>query len=471
MSLRTSRVYLSFFLLLALVSCEKPTDIGLDLPGQNQLGTHFATQPALAATVIQSDSILAFKNEPIVVGKVTDGLLGTIASTHYTEIGLNGTNVRFDIPAGGQADSMVLVLAYYSNLNVQGKPGYYYGDTTTTIKLNVLKLTENFKDDRSYFINSSLTTDATPLGSITFKPTRNRAKKDISRTLHIPLDINLANDLLTRTFATQDEFRNFWKGIAITPDAGSNAGSLVGLTTLPDSAGTLQGRVAGINLYYKDKAGKQQKHNFSFSGTQYFNGLEINRQGQLATLDKPNKELASAQTNNLTFVQENTGVKTRLTFPGLENFKTDKGNIFVNYAELIIPVKPNTFNAKNPVTPLPSTIFLYENNANFRIPRTTGGTAIAVQAGNAPAFNITNPAIGRYNSDSLYYSVNITSYVQAVIDKQKANSGIIVTPTPEDRASASAASLAYPGTLSLRRALIDAADKKIGLRIYYSELK
>ena len=442
MSLRTSRVYLPFFFLLALISCENPTDIGLNLPGQNQLGTHFETQPALASTVIQPDSILAFKNEPIVVGKVTDGLLGTISATHYTEIGLNGTNISFS-PGTTPNAKLELVLGY---------TGYYYGDTTVSIKLNVFQLSQNFQEDKTYFINDKVLTEPSPIGSITFKPQSHRLNSE-SRLITIPLDQNLATQLLGRSFATQEDFRNFWRGIAITPDPSSAAGSLVGFTTLPDSAGVSKPKgTAGINLTYTDADGKVQTHNFSFSGAHYFNGIEVTRQGALTALDKPNKELASTQTNNVTYIQANSGVKTRLTFPGLENFKENKGNIFINHAELIIPVKPNSFNAKNPVTPVPQTIFLYEINDNFRIPRTTGGTAFAVQAGNSPAFNI-------------------TSYVQAIIDKRKVNNGILVTPTAEDQLSARTANLSFPGTLNLRRALIDAADKNIGLRIYYSELK
>ena len=462
MSLRTSHVYLSFFFLLTLFSCEKPTDIGVNLPGQNQLGTHFEVQTAQASTVIHPDSILAFKNEPITVGKVSDGPFGTILATHYTEIGLNGNN-SFS-PGTTPNAKLELVLAYN---------GFYYGDTTVSIKLNVLKLKDNFQENKTYYINDKVATDAL-LGSITFKPAFNRTSDSKSDTIRIPLnnDQGFINQLLGKTFATQEDFRNFWKGIAISPDPSSAAGSIVGFSTLPDSAGNLLPKgSAGINLTYTDNTGKQRVHNFSFSGTQYFNGLEITRQGALATLTKPTDALQAVNNNNETYIQANTGVKTRLVFPGLEDFKTTRGNIFINYAELVIPVKKGSFNAKNPVTPPPQTIFLYESKLNNRVLKTSGGTAFVIQAGNAPVGGFSNPAIGNWISDSSHYAVNITSYVQAIVTKQKANNGIIIAPTAEDLVSAQGASQAFPGTLNLKRALIDAADKKIKLRIYYSELK
>jgi len=465
MSLRTSYIYLSFFFLLTLISCEKPSDIGLNLPGQNQLGTHFEKQYSQASTVIHPDSILAFQNEPIAIGKVSDGEFGTITGTHYTEIGLNGTNISFP-HAANPDDSLVLVLAY---------TGYYYGDTTSNITVDVLKLDENFQENKTYFITDKLKTDAV-LGSKTFKPRFNRIHKEVtvngekktaefSRLLRIPLDKNFADALLLKSFNTQEDFRAYWNGIAITASSSSPAGSIVGFSTFPDSAGTQQAKVAGINLYYTDANGKRQKYNFSFSGT-YYNGVEATRQGALATLDKPNKELSGQQTNNTTFIQANTGIKTKLIFPDLGNFKNGKGNIFINHAELVIPVKAGTINANNKVTPAPPAILLYESTLGNRVVKTTGGTAIAVQAGNAPVFNLTTPAVGIFNKDSLHYKINITSYVQAIIDQKKANNGILITPIPEDKLSAAGAGMAYPGTLSLNRALLDATDKKIGLRIY-----
>lgn len=466
MNLRTSRLYLPFFFLLTLISCEKPSDIGVNLPGQNQLGTHFDTQFAQASTVIHPDSILAFKSEPIVVGKVSDGAFGTISATHYTEVTLGGTNVSFS-PGTTPNPSLELVLAYSGNEN----NGYYYGDTTVAIKLNVYRLAKNFQENQTYFTNSKIDLESTPIGTITFKPQFNRSNGK-SRLLTIPLDQGFAAELLKKSFATQEEFKNYWKGIAIKPDASSAAGSLVGFSISPDTAGAAMPRgTAGINLTYTDADGKIQKHNFSFSANQYFNGLEITRTGDLASLDKPNKLLTSQQTNNTTFIQANTGIKTRLYFPNLHNFKEINGNVFINHAELVIPVKAGSYSAQNPVTPLPATLLFYESTMGNRVVETSGGTAIALQAGNAPAFNLNTPAIGRFIQDSLHYSVNITSYVQAVIEKRKQNNGIIITPTPEDIVTASGAGLSYPGTLNLKRALIDAADKNIQLRIYYSELK
>src|SRR5688572_4030939 len=459
MSLRTSHVYLSFFFLLTLISCEDPTDIGVNLPGQNQLGTHFEVQTAQASTVIHPDSILAFKNEPIVVGKVSDGPFGTIIATHYTDISLGKTNLSF--PAGPSPDAKLeLVMAY---------TGFYYGDTSVAIKLNVHKLSENFQETKTYYTKDKVLTESSVLGSITFKPKPNRTASNKSQIISIPLDQAFANQLLTKTFATQEDFRNFWKGIAITPDPSSAAGSIVGFTNVPDSVGISLTKVGGINLTYVDVDGIRQKHNFPFY-TSYFNGVEVTRQGALTTLDKPTKELLASDNNFETYVQANTGIKTRLTFPGLENFENTRGNIFINHAELVIPVKKGSFSVTNPVTPLPKTLFIYESKTNNRIPETSGGVAIAVQAGNAPASQFGSPAIGNLMPDNSQYTFNITSYVQAIISKQKPNNGVIITPTAEDIFSAQGAGQAFPGTLNLRRALIDAADKKIELRIYYSKL-
>ena len=463
MNLRTSSVYLFLLSLITLASCEKPSDIGLNLQG-NTLGTTFGTNAVSAATIVEPDSILAFKGNPIVVGKATDGELGTITATHYTRFSLNGTNVTFVAPSK-TADSAVLVLSY---------TGYYYGDTTASITLDVKRLSEPFIDAKTYFSTDVLATNA-DLGTITFKPRKNRVSKngkEFSRLLRIKLDQNFANELMSKSgtadFSTQDAFRNYLKGIAIAPAASSASGSIVGFNTLPDSAGSLLGNVAGLNLYFKDQAGKTKSHNFPLSGDAYFNGIKADRQGKLAVA--PAVEVPATETGNATFIQENTGVKTRITFPGLENFKDGKGNVYINYAELILPVKAGTTGANGIVTKPSSGIFLYESTPGKRVAKTSAGVTKAIQRGDAPALGITRPLRALYNADSSFYKADLTSYVQALVDKQKSNNGVIVSPVAEDSYTAAATGLAYPGTITVNRSIISTAGKGIQLRIYYSTL-
>ncbi|MFC5270869.1 DUF4270 family protein [Adhaeribacter terreus] len=468
MSLRTNSLYLSFFFLLTLVSCEKPSDIGLGLQGEsNLLGTTFEKMNVEASTVVQPDSIVAFKNNPVLVGKAADGEFGTISAAHYTEVGLNGTGVSFDIAPNTPADSMVLVLAY---------TGYYYGDTTTTMKVNVLKLDENFKDAQTYFTTSTIPGN-TVLGSLDFKPRYHRTKlkgKPSSRLLRIKLDQNFASQVLAKSgqndLSTQEEFRKFWPGIAIVPASNSATGSLVGFFTKPDTAGTPVVRVAGINLYYKDKKGESKFHNFSLSGNYYFNAMKAEGPGKLPALAK-GQELKSTDSNNEVYIQEFTGVKTLITFPEIETFKNGKGNIYINHAELVIPVKAGTIDPAGKIAKAPESIILYESTKNKRVAKTAAGVSYTVQRGDASAFGISRPARALYEADSGFYKVNITSHVQALLDGKKANHGILVSPVAEDAFTATASGLTFPGTITANRAIIDAGAGKIKLRIYYSQLK
>ena len=471
MSLRiNSSIALSFLFLFTLVSCEKPTDIGLGLQGENNLlGTTLEKMKVEAGTVVQPDSIVAFKNNPILVGKATDGEFGTITAGHYTEIGLNGTGNPFpDLAPGTQADSMVLVLAYN---------GYYYGDTTANLTVDVLKLDENFKDDNTYFTSSAIPGN-TVLGSLTFKPRYNRTKikgKAGSRLLRIPLDKNFADQILNKSgkpeLSTQADFRNFWKGIGIVPAANSASGSIVGFSFIPDTAGTAIGKLAGVNLYYKDKNNQPKSHNFSFSGYYYFNSVMVSGPGKLTTLAK-GQELKSTDSNNEVYFQENTGVKTYISLPEIATFKNGKGNIYINHAELVLPVKDkSTSPGGGKVTKAPEGIILYESTHSKRVAKTTSGVSFAIQRGEASAFGISRPARALYVADSGFYKVNITSYIQALLDGKKTNNGIIVSPMAEDAFTATASGLAFPGTVAANRAIIDAGPGKIKLRIYYTQLK
>lgn len=467
MSLQTSRISLLFLSLLSLVSCEEPSDIGLNLSGQNALGTSYDNSRTISAsTIAQPDSVAAFKSNPILLGQTTDGELGEVTAAHYTEVNLNGTPVQFDINPGAQADSLVLVLAY---------TGYYNGDTTADLTVNVNRLSENFKDDKTYFTNTVLTAPDL-LGSKTFKPRYHRTSispktgavrsNAFSRVVRIKLNQTFANELLNKSgssdFASQEPFRQYWKGIVIS----ATGKSIVGFHTLPDSAGNLLGKVAGINLYFTDRNGKKLLHNFTLSSQYYYNGIKANRTGVLNL--KNGEEVPASQTGNATYIQDNTGVKTRLTFPDLAALKAG-GNIYVNHAELIVPVKAGTVNANGRVSKAPESIFLYESTPGKRVSKTSSGVSFAIQQGNTSPFGITSPNRALYVADSGFYKANVTSYIQALLDNRKNNNGIIISPQAEDSFTQKAAlgsSTAFPGIVTVNRALLDAAKMK--LRIYYT---
>jgi hypothetical protein len=469
MSLQTSRFSLLFLSLLALASCEEPGDIGLNLPGQNAVGTSYdKSRTITASTIVQPDSILAFQSNPIMVGQTSDGELGEVSAGQYTEVGLNGTAVEFDVTTGAQADSLVLVLAY---------SGYYNGDTTANLTVNVNRLSENFVDNNTYYTNTVLTAPDL-LGSKTFKPkyyrtnlsakTGKSTKYAFSRMARIPLTTTatgkaFADELLHKSFSSQEDFRLYWKGIVIS----ATGKSIVGFHTLPDSAGNLLGRVAGINLYFTDKSGKHLVHNFALSGTYYYNSIKGNRTGVLNL--KKGEEALATLTNNITYTQENTGVKTRLTFPDLSALKPQQGKIYVNHADLIVPVKPGTINDNGKVNKAPEAIYLYESTPGKRVSKSILGVSFAVQQGNSSPFGLSSPNRALYVADSGFYKADVTSYIQALLDNRKTNNGIIVSPQAEDLFTKKAAlgtSAAFPGTITVNRALLNPA--KMQLRIYYS---
>ncbi|HSI91756.1 MAG TPA: hypothetical protein VK927_11605, partial [Adhaeribacter sp.] len=88
------------------------------------------------------------------------------------------------------------------------------------------------------------------------------------------------------------------------------------------------------------------------------------------------------------------------------------------------------------------------------------------------AFGLNAPARAPFDADSSFYKVDITSYIQAVVDGKKQNNGIIVTAAPEDKVSALGANVGFPESSTLNRAIISTErNQPIQLRIYYSQLK
>jgi len=179
----------------------------------------------------------------------------------------------------------------------------------------------------------------------------------------------------------------------------------------------------------------------------------------LAVLANRASAVPASALNGTSYVQEGTGLGTRVTFQGLEALKATP-NLTVNRAEIRVPVKPFT----NALFGNPSLLYAVEvdasNNALQRTINFLSGDRV-VQADGADQLSGGYPATGTLNdvaTTQAYYSLPITNYLNAYLkDKLGGNPASLVL-TPSIQASS---------TLSLNRAVLDANN--ITLRVYYSK--
>ncbi|PIQ19967.1 MAG: hypothetical protein COW65_17735 [Cytophagales bacterium CG18_big_fil_WC_8_21_14_2_50_42_9] len=463
---------LFIFSVFAFFSCEDNTELGLEEVGADiELGTSYKDDFTIeAATVLAPDSILAFGRGNLLTGRITNNNFGTVTATSFLEVETITSTVTG--AAGAQVDSMVLALDYDES----------YGDTTQNLTINVHQLQQPFSETSTYYTNSTLPYEPATLGSATFKPAPKIVKTEVVSTTNsgtttsttvkrsLPARIRLNNALAAQilaqsssTLGSQTEFVKFFPGIAIT--ANTDAKAVLGFRPTADST--------YLKIYYTSGGTKYQYQLSITTGNNYFSNINADFTGTpLAALRQAGDSLPALNVNNQAFLQESVGLKTKISFPDLKQFKKTLGDVAINRAELIIPATSVPFNIVSPY------IYLYETNKTNRILRNTDSksTPRGLSDGNSNPFYYTSPYPGSYSTTNQEYKINITSYVQALLyNTMPANiapsSGLIISP----------ASIAFTtgtdpldllGLQTLRQTILNTAgDKRIALRVYYTARK
>jgi hypothetical protein len=459
MNLAVRRFLLLFFSVATLASCDDTTEIGVDLQDENQIGTEFTDTITInTGTVLLTDSILSFKIPPAQAGKLADPVLGTLKATTFTEVLLGGTDVKFgDNPT---PDSLVLTLDYSA----------IYGNKTKPLTLKVYRLTENFQEKASYFTNSSLARESTPLGSATLVPQLLEKKKAFTdstsakKLVKIKFNQSFINELVAKSgqdpLKTQSNFREFFKGLAIVPEG--DPASILTVNLKADSTKLI--------LHYKNGADKK-KHTFRFAQTDnlsFFTKFEGDRAGTpVASLNQNAAFLPSSQTGKESYIQNNTQLLTKLTFPHLQKFKEATPNIIINRAELIVPVKASSTS----FLAAPPQLLMYQTNNSNRILKSANGTALAVQANKVGGLDGTAFAAPlMYDASRSRYTIDFTQHFQAMLLGKKPNTGFLLAPATVTTSQQNGTSQITPDIRPNRTIITNNETNKVKLIVYYSKL-
>lgn len=460
-------------LAFCITSCDPVGEVGLNvLDSDVPVGATYAEYPAEAATVLRDDSVGTANKDNFLAGNLLDANVGRTTTEAFLQVEPITANPSARLAAGGRIDSLVLTLGYQ----------LFYGTADRRQQLAAYELTEAFDDAKAYYAESSLATDANPLGVAHFIPrydtvkTTRRVlvspwvagdtitKKTTTTEIRLkPVRIPISNDALkqklyeaigTSSMNTLAAFQSVLKGIAVKPY--NTQGTIVSFS--PAAFDTK------MVLYYKLPSPDTTRYSFSFQiggtrtqrhftriRTDFTSGAKL---PQLATAE----EVAAAPSNDLTtYLQGGLELGTKLRIPGLQELKARKGSIVVNRAELFIPVHSYS----SGVYSVPSRAFLYQLGSSNR-PLKTSGEFRTVQGNGYVQTGNTNPAIVSYDANQRAYRVLITSFLDAYINDKlpdQATQALMLVPT-----------LTGTSSLNLNRALIDAAPNRIKLKVYYSTL-
>ena len=383
---------IAFFLSL-LVSCQhEVSSIGLDLI--DEVGTEFSDTTTIVAYSFLEDTINTTNMSANLIGNIHDPIFGDNKACTFAQFAMSGSSVNFG--TNPVIDSVILTLQISA----------YYGDTLSKVAFRIYQLTEPLSDANKYYQNSSVNYDPTPLNySLT--------QYSIQPNTHIIVDTNSYNPhlriRLSQAFGqyllnNQDKmtdnssFQRFFKGLCI--DAISHTGNN-GYMIISNMTSTL----SSITLYYHNNDNTAKRYRFSCSSScrrftnfthNYFNSSNTDFTQEVLT----GQQDVGAR---VLFVQATGGVKTKITFPNLQDaFKSINNRVVINKAELVITdISPD------------EDFWIYPSNLTLQGINSKDGKIMYLP--DDEYYTGTSYYGGTYDATKHEYRFRITKYVQNLI--------------------------------------------------------
>ena len=349
----------------------------------------------LATSVILEDSMITDNAANVVLGSYNDPKFGTFTSSFYTQLRLAGVNPNFGDPSTIVVDSFILGLeyaGYYGALNAQ--------------QFEVFELTDALYNDSTYYQFSTKAYNNTNLihaGKETITPDPLNftiiGDDSVQAQLRIPLDTNLAKQFIAEatngssTFASNTNFQSYFKGLLVQTNNGSQSVGQGGVFYF-----NLNDPGTKLTIYYR-QGGVEKTYDFLMNSTcADFSHVNINRNGSAVeqVINNPSQGLQE-------FYAQAFGVRAKVVIPGLNQFTE---NQLIHRAEIHLPIQFQLGSKYKP-----------GSTVSFATKKT------AVSQG-----YINTGVLGVYSESKKEFSADLKSYVQAVINKDIENTGLIVSP-------------------------------------------
>jgi hypothetical protein len=409
-ALAPAKFFLAATLLLA--SCKKESDIGIDIqPDSDLIDLQISDSTTLVTYTVREDSVRTDETTVSLLGSYVDPIFGKSSAGIFTQLMLPNNLQNIDFGATAVLDSMVLTLAYKFD---------YYGDTTSTQNIVVYQMTEALVKDSNYFSNHLQQFYPTPIGQVNITP-KPRTKVVVGTDtlpahIRIPIDPSFANLLFsqsgTANLANNTNLLQFFKGVYITPNnpaQASGQGSVlqVGMRET-QTALTMYYHTATdtttFSLVVPAEGAYYDYYTHDYSGTPV--ETQLNAQpGQQSEV----------------FLQSMGGVKTKIEFPFLDNWKNLGYNIAINQAELVIKADPSQATSDRPIN---TRLFLVAIDS-------LGRSKLLVDMTESLAYYG-----GTVNTTNSEYRINLARHFQDMLSGDQGNYGFYlkeISPTETAR--------------------------------------
>ncbi len=349
----------------------------------------------------EGDSLKTSNYRYMTMGEYSDNEFGKLTTSIFTQISLSTNSQDFSSSTYSKPDSIVLTMAY---------TGLFAKDTSIKnmdMKVEVYEITDDFIDSLSYYSNSKLNINPTPIYSSVINISPKQTLVIGGDTLLPHLRVNLGNAFMNKilslgSIASNGEFKNQIKGFYIKATTTSSS-SANGVITYFDMYSSL----SGMSLYYRDGNDKTLRYNFvfddkskRFSNIEYdFSSSDISSFNTLTSYND-SIDCQGAILNNKMYLG-NLGISyIKLNIDSLMNwYKDSTQNIGAfNQVLLTIPVDENYSN-NNLYYNFPSRLVAYRKDDN-------GNFVYIHDAFQAESFD------GKFYKANNSYRMRITSHLQ-----------------------------------------------------------
>lgn len=477
---------------LALASCDKGTDLNVDLPDTTAISTEYKDLPLEVATV-RLTPVQTIKADHFLVGRLADNVAGTTEARAYFNV--VSSAVSDSLPskfAQPVLDSVALVLEFDK----------VYGSATTPAKFDVFKLPAPLDERQTYNANTELdltadnllgqnlssrldrtrqvttpatattpaTTTTVPDQTVRLLLQRRAFPATGSRPTIPAIPLQFAADLfaqLSQPNFDQSRLDALLKGLAIGPSVNQNSSIVSFGRTRPQR----------MVVYFHGNETTRRTYTISFGSVynggqglptardpRYYTQITNVLPPALAALATQSGSVSPSVLGGTSYAQEGTGLGTRVTFTGLTALMNTPG-LTVNRAELRVPVKPFS----NALFPNPEKLYAVEVGPENKVLQRIINFASYDRVVQADGFPVLGPlpqvgerpatgALVDASTTQPYYSIPITNYLQAYLTGALDGTPAALVLTPNVRSSSA---------LSLNRAALDA--DRISLRVYFSK--
>jgi hypothetical protein len=363
------------------------------------------------STVFESKLITSSVTNELSVGSYKDEQLGIPSAKTYFQV---APIKEYTIARDPICDSVLLVLDYRSTTISTSSGTTYqtfqlYGDSTKPMNFEVYEVNEEFTEDATYYTISTLGTEPTKLGQTGKEMIHQPGTLD---TLSIELENSFGQKIIEQLAESNDSesFKKVIKGLHVTPDADAD-GSVIGF-----SANSIK---TYLKVYYHDKETESAIIECAIGNDELrFNNIKANLSTSLISgLSKDGQIISADQTDQKSFLQTSTGVRTYLEIEGLRDFVVQNSKILVNSMNLKLNVAPSSLeNEESFIRTTPPAISLLEVEDN-------DGSGVLIKRGdNDEKVNVPNQESGNnpfyvYDDISKTYNLELSLYFQDYIKK------------------------------------------------------